>query len=321
MRTHRKIINESYILSSTNPIKSAWDVIKCNTRATQIRNTHKEFNFGGTPVTDPLKVADCFNFMFCNANQDHPTYPSFPNSSSPSKTFFLFPTDPFEVSKALNAFSNKWSSGFDEIPIPILKAVKDYISVPLAHIINATFDEGHFPNYLKLAYVNPIYKQGPRADPNNYRPISVLPSLSKIFEKIFLSRLTNFLKSFQLLDQAQHGFLAGKSTTTATFQLLSHIHKALENRNTTLGIFYDLSKAFDSINHKILFSKLSRLGIKGNALLWIKSFLSNRQQQVKYSYQADTGPNITLSKQLQVHIPRFPPRLNTWTPALYNFYK
>lgn len=137
-----------------------------------------------------------------------------------------------------------------------------------------------YPDQLKFAIIKPLFKKGDPDDLGNYRPISLLPAFSKIFEMVMISRLLNFMNEHNIFSKFQHGYLKGKSTNTAIYQFINAILNHLENKHLALGLFIDLSKAFDCVNHELLLLKLDKYGIRGRANEWIRSFLTNRKQQV-----------------------------------------
>ena len=158
-----------------------------------------------------------------------------------------------------------------------------YISVPLSYIFNLTFTTGKIPDDLKVALVTPVYKASEENIYSNYRPISVLPCFSKILEKLMYKRLIDYMHKNGTLTDCQYGFRSNGSTNYAIIELVDKITKAIENNEFTVGIFLDLSKAFDTVNHDILLSKLYFYGIRGSCHAWIKDYLSNRKQIVKYN--------------------------------------
>ena len=141
---------------------------------------------------------------------------------------------------------------------------------------------GIFPDKLKIAKIFPIYKSGKTYARSNYRPISVLPCFSKILERIMYNRLRNYLNENEILDDKPFGFRAGHSTEHAILELTDQVSNAIDNNNFALGVFIDLSKAFDTVNHNILLEKLSMYGVKGNNLKWFHSYLSNRKQYIEF---------------------------------------
>lgn len=147
-------------------------------------------------------------------------------------------------------------------------------------MINLCFTTGYFPDVLKNAHVRALYKKGEKDHEENYRPISLLSNVSKIFEKIISSRFIEFFERHSLLSDRQNGYRKGKSTIRAIYQALEKILNSLNNNNKTLAMCIDLSKAFDRVNHQILCKKLEIYGVRGVALDLIRSYLEGRTQQV-----------------------------------------
>ncbi len=147
-------------------------------------------------------------------------------------------------------------------------------------MLKLSFESGVVPQQLKIARVVPIYKAGDRFPKNNYRPISILPTFSKIMEKIVAGRLTTFFNDNNLLSQWQFGFRARHSTIHPMVHLLNHVTDAFNNKQSSIAIFCDLRKAFDTCDHNILLDKLAKYGVLGSELQWFKSYLSNRKQFV-----------------------------------------
>ena len=159
---------------------------------------------------------------------------------------------------------------------------------PLVLLFNQSIEQGEFPTLMKHAEIVPLFKKGKHDECSNYRPISLLITLSKILEKIIYSRTYNFLNDNHLIYNSQYGFRAKHSCEHAITELLSEIIKNQSLKKHTLAIFLDLSKAFDSLQHNVLFLKLEKYGIRGTALDWFKSYLTNRTLTVKCSI-ASTG--------------------------------
>src|ERR1043165_2133232 len=145
-------------------------------------------------------------------------------------------------------------------------------------MINCSILAGSVPNKLKIAKVIPIFKAGETNKFNNYRPVSILPYFSKYFEKIMHLRLTNYLASKSTLTNSQYGFRTGYSTFMALLEMHSKITEAIDNNLFSIGIFFDLSKAFDTVDHKILIKKLEHYGVRGLGLSWFFDYLQNRKQ-------------------------------------------
>ena len=196
-------------------------------------------------------------------------------------SMYMQNTNPDEIIKLINKLDSKKSPGFDEISAKFLQLCAPYISEPLANIFNASISKGIYPDLLKIARVTPIYKKGVKSDPSNYRPISVLSIVNKLFEKILHDRLYKYLTKFNILYEYQYGFRKGHSTTQALVEITDRIKSAIDRNELTCGIFIDLTKAFDTVDHSILLQKMHKYGIRGNIHNLFKSYLSNRQQYVK----------------------------------------
>ena len=150
----------------------------------------------------------------------------------------------------------------------------------LAMVINKSFQEGVFPDQMQLAKVIPIHKGGSKTDVGNYRPISLLNIFSKIYEKLMHNRILKFLEGNNSLYETQYGFRPGRSCEHALLNAQNSILESLNKRQISLLLLIDFSKAFDMVEHSILLKKLEHYGIRGPALSWIKSYLSNRKQYV-----------------------------------------
>ena len=152
---------------------------------------------------------------------------------------------------------------------------------PLSVIINDSFTSGIFPDLLKRAIVVPIHKSGSKCHSNNYRPICVLPLVSKIFEKCFSARLVNYLSGFNIISSQQFGFQKSICTADAILDFVEFAYTALNQKEHSFGIFIDMRKAFDTVSHDILLKKLYKYGIRGAPHKWLASYLHNRTQRVK----------------------------------------
>lgn len=152
--------------------------------------------------------------------------------------------------------------------------------------------EGVVPDLLKIAKVIPVFKSGDEKVIMNYRPISILPVFSKIFEKVVFNRLQNYLDKNNILHHNQFGFRPNLSTSLALLQLTDEISKASDDGKITIGIFVDLAKAFDTVDHKILLKKLNHYGIRGTALNWFESYLLNRVQYVMVNRAKSRSANV-----------------------------
>ena len=170
------------------------------------------------------------------------------------------------------------STSFDNISVKLLKQIILQIANPLSKIFNKSLSHGIFPDLLKIARIIPIFKNGDSTDPKNYRPISLLPSFSKILEQIIYIRLTSFFNKHDILNSSQYGFRTNHSTNSAIAEVLDCVTLALNKKLLSLALFIDVSKAFDSLDHQLLFAKLNIYSVRGTALDLMKSYFSNRFQ-------------------------------------------
>ena len=198
-----------------------------------------------------------------------------------NSSMFLTPTDQKEIKSIIMALPSKTSSGFDEISNKLLKQLCNCILEPLEIIFNQSMLQGEFPELMKNADVSPLYKSKLECEPNNYRPISLLLTISKILEKLIYQRTYKFMEATGQIYNSQYGFRSQHSCENAVSELLSEIIKGLQNGHYTIALFLDLSKAFDTLEHEVLLEKMHRYGIRGNVLNWYRSYLFNRKIRVK----------------------------------------
>ena len=215
-----------------------------------------------------------------------------------SNSMFLNPTAVTEIRKIISKMQPKNSTGIDEIPISVVKSSSDYILFGLCHIFNLSLSQGHFVTDFKKAKVIPVYKKGKKANVNNYRPIRLLPVLSKILEKIVHNRLYSFLSQSNFSYDLQVGFRKNHSTSQAAAVMVENINKSFEDKEYTLGVFLNLSKAFDTIDHSILLAKLNHFGVRGVANEWFRSYLND------HLVQTEIDGNISNSKPIVVGVPQ-----------------
>lgn len=175
----------------------------------------------------------------------------------------------------------------------LIKKIISCIVTPLTFIFNQSLMAGKFPKGMKIAKVIPIYKSGDKHLFSNYRPISLLSQFSKIVEKVFAKRLNDFISKHNILCEQQYGFRTNRTTSHALIDFIEQITNATERHEYTVGIFLDLQKAFDTIDHKILLSKLQKYGIRGLAHEWLTSYLEDRYQFVHINDQNSTLLEIT----------------------------
>ena len=195
---------------------------------------------------------------------------------------FMSPTDEVEVCNIITSMKGKTSSGHDHLSSKFIQTIKNSICKPLCIIMNKSFETGLIPKSMKIAKVIPIYKSKGKKEMSNYRPISLLPSTSKILEKLVHKRLYSFCDSNKILYNNQYGFRPKHSTIDAVSKFTADIVSSLESNMITCAVFLDLSKAFDTIDHDILLCKLHFYGVRGVALEWFRNYLTGRSQYVSY---------------------------------------
>lgn len=203
------------------------------------------------------------------------------NKNTPSNSFVLLEVTEDEIESHILDLKTDCAVGYDGLSAKMIKLVKDTIVPPLTHIFNSCLKSGIFPNALKKSIICPIHKAGDRGIINNYRPISILPTLSKILERIINNRLVKFIAHNNLLSKNQFGFRSGKSSEDALLTYTNTIAKGLDEGKKCLTIFLDLAKAFDTVSIPLLLGKLESMGIRGKQLDLFESYLSNRTHRVK----------------------------------------
>ena len=208
---------------------------------------------------------------------------------SNKKSIFITPCDNAELSKLIDSLPNKNSSGSDGISNNLVKELKLVLLDPLRMIFNQSISQGIFPDKMKHAQIAPLLKKSPKWNPSNYRPISLLIVFSKLLEKIMYIRTYNFVNTEGQIFDSQYGFRTNHSCEHAITELLSEITKGIENKTSTAVIFIDLSKAFDTLEHRVLLRKLEKYGIRGTALAWYSSYLTNRSLSVKVRTENETS--------------------------------
>ena len=207
---------------------------------------------------------------------------------------FHFETvDSKKVEGIINKLKPKSSSGHDGISSSLLKNINLISVKTITLIINQSLCTGIFPDKLKLAKVVPVFKKENPHMTGNYRPISLLPVISKVVEKIVFSQLYKYFNDNNLLYNSQYGFRKGHSCEYAAMEVTDKIFKYLDNKKLPLAVFLDFSKAFDTINHKILLHKLKYYGVTGAALRWFNDYLTNRKQYVQYKNNTSSEQIIT----------------------------
>ena len=225
-----------------------------------------------------LKISNIFNAHFTTMGQKLASRFSTSDNlfslylgDSVNESFFFNAVSAYEVQEQISSIPGNKTYGLYSFPTFLLKLSKSIISPVLAMIINMSIEQGVYPSKLKMAKIVPIFKSGDQSEPDNYRPISLLSVFNRIFEKVMYLRLNDFIDKQNLLFPAQYGFRKHYSTQYAVIDIVDQIHKNMDNGKFTCGIFIDLKKAFDTVDHHILLRKLNHYGIRGIVLDWFGS--------------------------------------------------
>ena len=238
-------------------------------------------------TSDNQIIANAFNNYFCNIaeklKQKIPRIPqkakSFLKNYS-NISLFLDPTSEKEIFDIIQELQNNKALGPNSIPTSSLKLLAPHLSSHLSKIINIAYETGIYPQCLKISNITPVFKKDNKLLIENYRPISLLSNINKIFEKTLHSRIYNFLEKNNMIYDFQFGFRKNHNTNDALLTLTSTIQTALDNGDLSAAVFVDLQKAFDTVEHSILLEKLDHYGIRGPSNDLIKSYLTNRKQFV-----------------------------------------
>ena len=304
LRSARKKYYSDKFTEYSKDCKKTWSVINEALGKTKSNNALPDtFISDGKVLSDSYEIAEGFNNFFSNIGPELAKVISPPvkhfssHLKEPCVQNFVFANvTQNTVEEALHRLQNKNSAGLDKISTNLLKYISPAIMSPMCHVFNLSFKSGFIPTCLKTALVKPIFKKGDRHSFTNYRPISLLSSFSKLLEKLAAIQIMRYLNKFQILYEHQYGFRSNHDTTQPVIQFLDKIFHALNNpqeNEFTLGIFIDLTKAYDTCNVDILLYKLNHYGFRGISNTWFKSYLTNRKQIVSIRDAYSSPRNLT----------------------------
>lgn len=289
---------KSQIDNNKSSSKNLWNIInsisKTRNRKHQIKSIK---NMEGQLLSERVEIANEFNKRFVDTGKElankikqDPHYKC--NQHSLINSFVFSEISHDEVKHEILNLPDKKAVGADNLKGETLKLVSEYILHPFSYILNRCVQEGMYPTAFKKSLVIPIYKTGDDTDIANYRPISLISQLSKIFEKLIKNRLISYLNKYKILSEKQFGFRENNSTQDAVLALTSKVIEALNTNRPCLCIFIDLSKAFDTVSHHHLLEQLHNIGVRNNVLQLFKSYLDSRSQIVKVN-DVISGERIT----------------------------
>ena len=278
----KKLYFRNLFENARNNMKKSWGIIRTLSGNNAKKSDYIKIFEEAPPDESKFDTLNRFNDFFSSIGErlssDINSINNF-DSSPPtqnSNNFFLFPPNQSEI---FNIISNlkMTKTHLNSLPIKIFKLLKNILVIPILILLNNSFAKGTFPDNLKVARITPIHKNGDFSSPNNFRPISSLPFISKIYEKFIARRLLKFLSKYKILSPKQFGFQSGISTCDALINLTEEIYRALDNKNHYIATMVDIRKAFDCVDHVILLKKLEAYGIRGTPLDWFKSYLKDRK--------------------------------------------
>jgi hypothetical protein len=277
----KNLVNHKYVEYINNTANSLgenpkrfWTLLKDRTKS---KSGPTMLTNDGTEETNSKEMCHIFNTYFSSVfNTKDYVEPEVTVTTHPELANITI--DTAEVQKELKNLNPNKAQGPDGLSTRLLKECAVELAEPIKNLINQSISTEKLPMEWKTANVVPIHKKGPKTEVSNYRPVSLLPIISKVMERCVLNKIIDIISP--QITILQHGFMRGKSTTTQIISVINNIQNIFDNKKQTDVIYFDLSKAFDSVPHKLLLLKLKTFGIHGHLLGWIKNYLEDRQQRV-----------------------------------------
>ena len=289
-----------YFAYNRTKLKNTWKMIRSLTSRQPRTHSIKTIIWNNKEYFEESAIAGAFNDYFSSIAQklDESLPPprtdplSYINCNIP-QSFYLSPVHPAECVSIIRSLKNT-RNDINCISVSLFKTYSHYFAPSISTLINNSFNTGKFPKLFKIAHILPIHKKGDKTKIENYRPISILHFMSKVFERCLYNRLIRFFDLNNILSPKQFGFRKNCSTQDAIINLTELIFQNLNKKMSTINVFIDYRKAFDTINHKILLRKLSKYGVRGLPLLLIQDYLTERIQYVKLGDSESSQTSLNL---------------------------
>ena len=293
IRLSKQQYYQNFFNSNIKNMRQTWKGINELLGGMRKKGISKNINFihsneNAILTNDPKTIGNTLNEYFATvgdklASAIPEASGTFSNYLDPplSNTFYFDPIIPQEIESEIITLSESKAYGLYSSPVKLLKLARSVISLPLAEIFNQSILTGIYPAKFKLAKIVPVFKDDDETLPENYRPISLLSIYNRIFEKLIYARLIKFISKNNILYNLQYGFRSKHSTQHAILDIVNTINSNMDSGKYTCGIFIDLKKAFDTVNHSILLAKLENYGIRGLVNTWFKSYLTDRRQSIE----------------------------------------
>jgi len=304
IRAAKKLYFRNKLRANVNNPKKTWETLNEALGKEKSFSSIDKINIDGNTCTDPPSIANHFNSFFTRIGTDISN--SIPPVQKQPEDYVQYDrhipemnltnTTVEHVKKTISSLAPKQSCDVYGTSTKLIKHIGNEIALPLSHIFNLSLVSGEFPCKLKKCRVIPIFKSGNELECDNYWPISLLSSISKVLEKIVAEKLIHHLLANDLIYQQQYGFLPKRSTEQNLIQIVNYITEAINQDMYCVGVFLDLKKAFDVCSHEILLKKIKKMGIVGTTHKWFSSYLHGRSQCV------DIGGNFSTFQELAISV-------------------
>ena len=317
-RLSKRLFYEAYFTANLKNMKKTWEgineLLNRQRNRKQVSTLQRPNNSGVTQ--NPAEITNIFNHYFAsigprlarNISSPRKNFQDYFAGTNHYKSFFFDPVSLSEVDMEILATPSNKVYGLYSCPVHLLKSVRHSLSPLLAALMNKSISIGIYPNLLKHAKVIPVYKTGDETDPCNYHPISLLSVFNRLFEKLMYKRLRSYCEKNGIFFSSQYGFRDNCSTQHAILDILNKIQSKIDAKLFSCGIFIDLKKAFDTVDHSILLHKLNHYGVRGIINSWFSSYLSKRSQSTHWFNRfGQRGDSL-----------RCPSRVCTWPPSLFD---